>query len=104
MCDAGYLAALQTCSGMASLIASITSAKARSQNKTLYHPLVSDLTNSGYSVHNANTEIGCLGHYTGDAYNPALVLKFALIHPAKLHTCTMVNKKSSLILHCTLGP
>ena len=49
-------------------VASITSAKARKENKTSYQLLISDLTNSGYSVHYTTIEIGCLGHYTSDAY------------------------------------
>ena len=47
---------------------SLASVKPWKQNKLSYQLLMSDLSRSGFSVRFLTIEIGCLGHYTNDAY------------------------------------
>ena len=49
-------------------LTSIKNARARKQGKTNYQLLASDLSAQGYQVQLLTIEIGCLGHYTHEAY------------------------------------
>ena len=49
-------------------LASIKNVRARKQGKTNYQLLASDLSAHGYQVQLLTIEIGCLGHYTHEAY------------------------------------
>ena len=49
-------------------LTSIKNARARKQGKTNYQLLASDLSAQGYQVQVLTIEIGCLGHYTHEAY------------------------------------